>query len=305
MKNVNLIYKGPGIRYRQRKPKASINKTKTLYVLLSLLLVLGIGGALTWAYINFLLPLKEVKLITLIEQEKTKREQEKPKELEIHPLKEDEKIAKTPLEITKEEQKKEPKTPQIKKEKREVQKKKEVARLEKRPLKKEEMQKEQPPLLFKEKNYSYVIHIASFRQFNNARRYMTSLVKKGYPAYIGFFKIPNKGDYYRILIGRFETRENAQDYIALLKQKGIVKSGRALKIPYSLELGTYDSKKSASKMDSELRKRGYSPLVLPVKSNQNTVKYKILVGAYTSKSDAEKASSILSDKGMKNSVIMP
>lgn len=298
MKNVNLIHRGPGIRYKREKPKKSKtaennnkNKIKIFYVILSLLLIAFIGGAGIWAYINFLLPLKEVRLTTLIEPEK-------PKEKDIGPLREDEKIAKPP-EVIKEE----------KTEKREIEKKEKVKKekLEEIAIKKEVKEKGKLLIFSADKHYPYVLHVASFRKFANARRFMTSLVKEGYPAYFGLFNIPKKGSYYRIFIGRFETQKECLNFKSHLKSKKNMKSSYPLKLPYSLELETFNSFKSASKRDSELRTMGYSPFIFPfrIRSIEGTVKYKILIGAYSSKKDANKTSRILSKKGLKNKVIMP
>jgi|GEM_PF-1901844 len=298
MKNLNLIHRGPGIRFKREKPKKSKtaennnkNKIKIFYVILSLLFIVFIGGAGIWAYINFLLPLKEVKLITLIEPEK-------PKEKDIGSLREDEKIAKPPEAIKKE-----------KTEKREIEKKDKFKKdkVEKIVIKKEIKEKDESLIFSADKHYPYVLHVASFREFANARRFMTSLVKEGYPAYFGLFNIPKKGSYYRIFIGRFENQKECLNFKSHLKSKKKMKSAYPLKLPYSLGLDTFDSFKSASKRDSELRTRGYSPFIFPFRTKglEDTVKYKILIGAYSSEKDANKTSKLLSKKGIENKIIMP
>ena len=68
---------------------------------------------------------------------------------------------------------------------------------------------------------AYTINIASFRQRENAERYVTELKQMGVDAFDWEIDLPGKGTWYRVSVGGFSTRREAEDYASGLKQKGI------------------------------------------------------------------------------------
>jgi len=68
---------------------------------------------------------------------------------------------------------------------------------------------------------AYTINIASFRQRENAERYVAELKQMGVDAFDWEIDLPNKGKWYRVSVGGFSTRREAEDYASDLKQKGI------------------------------------------------------------------------------------
>ena len=293
MKNINLINKAPGISTKKQTEPAK-KKRKSLYIIVSLFILSLIGIMGFWAYINFLQPLQEVSLGNL--------ESAKPGQTRIKILKQEKGIEKPPApEEKQEEQKKAEAIP----EKKEVPAEEKIRKPEKTEIKKAEVKDNL--LIFSEgKKYPYVVQVSSVKQLANARKYMNSLLAKDYQAYIGFFKIPKKGNYYRILIGRFETQKDAVNYIKLLKEKKVVPSGIASRIPYSLDAGTYPSYEKALKRDEELRKAGYAPFLFPIRSEKTeALQYKILIGAYLTKKDAQGPTLRVQKNGIKSKVIAP
>lgn len=288
MKNINLINRTPGISAKKQTEPVK-KKKKSFYIIVSLFILSLIGVTGFWAYINFLQPLQEVSLGSL--------ESTKPGQARINILKQEKEIEKPPAaEKKQEEQKKTEAMPE----------KKEVP-AEEKIKKPEKIETKDNLLIFSEgKNYPYVVQVSSVKQLANARKYMNSLLAKDYPAYIGFFKIPKKGNYYRILIGRFATQKDAVNYINLLKKKKVITSGIATKIPYSLDAGTYPSYEKALKRDAQLRKIGYAPFMFPIRSKKTeALQYKILIGAYRTKKDARDATLRVQKNGIKSKVIAP
>jgi cell division septation protein DedD len=68
---------------------------------------------------------------------------------------------------------------------------------------------------------AYTINIASFRQRENAERYVAELKQMGVDAFDWEVDLPGKGKWYRVSVGGFSTRQEAEDYASGLKQKGI------------------------------------------------------------------------------------
>ena len=279
MKNVNLLKKRPGDHEPPYPEK--VKKKKTGFYLVLFLFILSLLGILgTWGYINFFLPLKESDLINLLESEKKQTTGETPAE---------DKTASETTGPAKEQEK-------------------EAAAKPEEPDMKSETEKNKYLLVLPEdKKHPYVVHAASFQKFDNALRFADPLMKKEIPVYIGLYAIPKKGNYYRVMIGRFETYQDSASYIETLQKDGLIKSAYSAKTPFSLEVSTHDSHKKALDKASELRKRGYAPVIFPFqsKSEKKEIKYEVLLGAYKTKDEANRSAGILSKRGLKTSVITP
>jgi len=67
---------------------------------------------------------------------------------------------------------------------------------------------------------NYTIQIAAISDRENAEKYITSLRRKGHPAY--YYEARNKSGrrYYRVRIGRFKTREEAETAMVRLRKVG-------------------------------------------------------------------------------------
>jgi cell division septation protein DedD len=68
---------------------------------------------------------------------------------------------------------------------------------------------------------AYTINTASFRDKENADRYVEELKELGIDAFNWEIDLGEKGKWHRVSVGGFTTREEAQDYADELKQKGI------------------------------------------------------------------------------------
>ena len=66
---------------------------------------------------------------------------------------------------------------------------------------------------------SYTVQIASFPHFPSAKEMEESLKSKTYPAYIKEADIPNKGRYYRVRIGEFNSKNEALLFAENLKKE--------------------------------------------------------------------------------------
>lgn len=65
----------------------------------------------------------------------------------------------------------------------------------------------------------YTVNVASFRERVRAERLTKGLEKKGYKAFVEEAAIPKKGTWYRVAVGRFSSRGEAQAFARTLKEK--------------------------------------------------------------------------------------
>jgi cell division protein FtsN len=65
----------------------------------------------------------------------------------------------------------------------------------------------------------YTVNVASFRERVRAERLTKGLEKKGYKAFVEEAAISKKGTWYRVAVGRFSSRGEAQAFARTLKEK--------------------------------------------------------------------------------------
>ena len=65
----------------------------------------------------------------------------------------------------------------------------------------------------------FTINVASFKKKVRAERFMEKLNKKGYKAFVAEASIPKKGTWYRVSVGRFPSRGEAEALARALKEK--------------------------------------------------------------------------------------
>lgn len=65
----------------------------------------------------------------------------------------------------------------------------------------------------------YTVNVGSFREMVRAERLRKELEEKGYKAFIAKAAIPKKGTWYRVSVGRFPSRAEAEAFSRTLKEK--------------------------------------------------------------------------------------
>lgn len=65
----------------------------------------------------------------------------------------------------------------------------------------------------------FTVNVASFRERVRAERLMNELKGKGYKAFVAEAPIPQKGTWYRVSVGHFPSREEAQAFGRTVKEK--------------------------------------------------------------------------------------
>lgn len=144
-------------------------------------------------------PLKQQKI-----EEKVQKKEEKEKKAEDKAQKKEEKEQKT-AEKSRKPEKTDNKEEKKQKEKPKAEAKNKIAKKEK--IKADSSSKEK----------RFTLQIAAFKEKDKAEDVAGSLKKKGYEPYIVPVTISDKGVWYRVRIGRFSTRPDAQNVQAKLK----------------------------------------------------------------------------------------
>jgi cell division septation protein DedD len=76
----------------------------------------------------------------------------------------------------------------------------------------------------------FTVNVGSFKERVKAERLMNELKEKGYKAFVAEAAVPQKGTWYRVSVGRFPSREEAQTFARVVKEKeGIAFFVRELK----------------------------------------------------------------------------
>ena len=65
----------------------------------------------------------------------------------------------------------------------------------------------------------FTVQLGSFQNAQSAFDFEKKLNAKGYPSFIEKIDIPNKGTWYRVRVGSFNTKEKAKEYADKLKSK--------------------------------------------------------------------------------------
>jgi DedD protein len=80
--------------------------------------------------------------------------------------------------------------------------------------------KPEPGKALEDESKSLTVQVASVRNAQDADRLVEKLQKAGYPAYRAIGKVPGKGIWYRVRVGQYTTRSEAQKILEQLKKDG-------------------------------------------------------------------------------------
>lgn len=152
--------------------------------------------------------------------------------------------------------------------------------------------------------HPYVIHMSSFRDRESALKEVNYYRKKGYSAYDVSFRLGDKGTWYRVLIDRFSTKGETQEFARAITKEGHADYAKELDLPYAIETGIFESHEDAVKELLKLREMGYSPYPLMVCSSDKC-SYQIVIGAYGNANNASPISEELTSKGIQNKIVQP
>jgi tetratricopeptide (TPR) repeat protein len=148
--------------------------------------------------------------------------------------------------------------------------------------------------LFCKGDCPFSIQVASFKDYDTSYKETLKLRKKIKTAFTSYVSAKNgKTSWYRVLVGAYKTKEEAQNAVMELKDKGI-EGAVAVKTPYVIFIGGAPSGKKIKDLESD--KFTYYRLK-GGKGMEKTV-----IGAFETEKDAKYFSARLKKKGYKTTV---
>jgi len=141
----------------------------------------------------------------------------------------------------------------------------------------------------------YSLRLGAFRTLGQAEKAVSSFKRRGLSVYWAKVDLGDKGTWYRVFVGRFESAEKAREF----KEKHKLEGSLVKKAPYADLIGVYSNREDLEKITLCLRKLGFSPYA--VKDLDG--KYRVLVGAFMTREGAEQQRVELASKGIKSRVV--
>jgi cell division septation protein DedD len=143
--------------------------------------------------------------------------------------------------------------------------------------------KTKKPLTPEIKWLPYTIQVSAYRDPQISNRVATKLITAGDPAFTSPVDLSEKGKWYRVYIGNYNTLTEAKIAAAGLKDRKF-RYVHIAKKPYTVQVGLPVSKSEAQKLKSKLKTKGYLAYSLPTVSGQDQTR--VLIGAYESRAAA-------------------
>ncbi|MBW2310781.1 MAG: polysaccharide biosynthesis tyrosine autokinase [Deltaproteobacteria bacterium] len=146
-------------------------------------------------------------------------------------------------------------------------------------------------------NYPYTIITGSFRDLERANEAVSfHRGRDQAQSYWSYVDLGEKGKWYRVCVGLFETRQEAERF----KNKLGIPGSRVLKTAYTNEIGYFSSKEEMEERAVSLKKVGYMPYSIEVPQRG----YRLLIGAFVTKEGAIEMARILKDDGIESRVVL-
>lgn len=148
----------------------------------------------------------------------------------------------------------------------------------------------------------FVVHVASFVDREQARRLVALFRKKGYNAFEVLSFVPEKGNWYRVVMERFGSIEEAEEFSRSIKRLGLSRYTRILKLPYAIRIGEPMDADEAAALAGKYSGKGFSVYTLREGPGGGT---SILMGAFNSRESAASAIDMVAGLGPEPAVVRP
>jgi hypothetical protein len=151
---------------------------------------------------------------------------------------------------------------------------------------------------------AYMIHVASVKDRRLAEQFIEIQPADGSVRLSATVQLNPEKPWYRLLVGRFQTQDEARGYIQAMKQNGW--SGayvKPMKLPFSLRISSSRPWEPSRKIVDALRKIDYMAYLAPSTTAAKT--FDVLVGAYGSRKEADSRAQLLLANGIPVEVLSP
>jgi cell division septation protein DedD len=149
-------------------------------------------------------------------------------------------------------------------------------------------------------HYPYTIQVSSFAQKEDAIRAAVKSRSKGDIGFTSHVHITGKGDWHRVFIGFYQTRDEAERGALELKKREYP-YGFAVKMPFAVRIEAPSSDKELKELEDGLRSKGYQAYRVP--DGRNDDRTALLIGAFETKEEASELSKSLQEEDLKASVV--
>ncbi len=143
-------------------------------------------------------------------------------------------------------------------------------------------------------SYPYSVYVGSYKNLDRARKAASELKTKG-ASYWVKTDLGEKGIWYRVYIGCFQTKDQAETFINNYQ----IADGESRRTTYANLIGTYSSEEELDRMRLSLLNLEFSPYVIEASDGKSH----LFTGAFYQKADAEKAQLDLNTKGIKSQLV--
>lgn len=145
------------------------------------------------------------------------------------------------------------------------------------------------------KSYPYSVYLGSYGSITKVKTAVADFMKMGIKTYWIKLDLEEKGTWFRLFTGYFQTREEADIFI----KTGNLKEAESRLTKYTNLIGIYKSKEDAGRQKVRLEELGYSPYIISGKGNI----YRLYVGAYYQEGRAEELKKDLELNGIKSELV--
>ena len=143
-------------------------------------------------------------------------------------------------------------------------------------------------------SYPFSVYIGSYKNVDRAQKAVSDFQTEG-TSYWVRTDLGEKGIWYRVYIGCFQTREQAETFIKTHQ----IADGESKRTPYANFIGTYSSVEELEKMHLSLLNLEFSPYVIEASGGGS----RLFTGAFYQKARAEKEHLDLKAKGIQSQVV--
>lgn len=157
-----------------------------------------------------------------------------------------------------------------------------------------------------DKSYPYAIVVASFQNEDSGVAYARRLRAAGHPATLSPTDLGDKGRWYRVVLGRYESGSQAREAVAKLKGTKPFGNAWTTRLPFAVEVGRESDMAQAEAARDALSAKGVSALLFPEATTpDHAVTFRLIAGAFPSKEQAKAFADKLRKTGVSSRVVTP
>lgn len=147
--------------------------------------------------------------------------------------------------------------------------------------------------------FPYTVQVGSYQNKEKSNSLALELREKGLHAFVSPTQITDKGNYHRVFVGWYRTLEASREASSKLKGQKDLYPFEA-KMPYSIQVGTFNSEQEITKLETDLRSKAYLAYRIPDSLDKNNVR--LLLGAFRTEMEAARLAKKLQAEGFKAKV---